>query len=139
MERLHSRDAPRADEVFCFGDMNYRINGPRDSIEFLAKQHALPILLRNDQLVVEQDKGHIFTDFQEGKITFPPTYKYDIGLNRFDTSKKKRIPAFTDRILYKSAQGDTKQVTYDSIANMWSDHRPVFAQFLVKLVSPCDS
>ena len=27
----------------------------------------------------------IFVDFQEGALTFPPTYKYDFGTDTYDT------------------------------------------------------
>lgn len=36
-----------------------------------------------------------FQTFQEGRIRFLPTYKYDIGTDDFDTSKKNRIPSYT--------------------------------------------
>ena len=31
---------------------------------------------------------------------FPPTYKFDAGSDRYDTSRKKRSPAWTDRVLF---------------------------------------
>ena len=38
--------------------------------------------------------GQAFQDFQEGRIKFKPTYKFDVGTNTYDT-KKLRIPSYT--------------------------------------------
>ena len=55
-----------------------------------------------DELRNEMTEGTIFRGFQEGKIQFRPSYKYDVGTTKtFDTSTKKRVPAYTDRILYR--------------------------------------
>lgn len=37
--------------------------------------------------------------FVEEQIRFPPTYKFDVNTDTYDTSKKARIPSWTDRIL----------------------------------------
>jgi phosphatidylinositol-bisphosphatase len=72
--------------------------------------------------------GKFAHEFQEGEIHFPPTYRYDVNTNRFDSSKKKRIPSYTDRVLYKMRDPSfATEVNYDSIGNTHSDHRPVFA------------
>jgi len=43
----------------------------------------------------------VFSGFVEPAISFKPTYKYDRWTDDYDTSSKKRIPAWTDRVLYR--------------------------------------
>uniref|UniRef100_A0A3Q1FQZ1 Inositol polyphosphate-5-phosphatase Ja n=1 Tax=Acanthochromis polyacanthus TaxID=80966 RepID=A0A3Q1FQZ1_9TELE len=43
----------------------------------------------------------ILEGFIEGPLNFPPTYKFDVGTHTYDTSAKKRKPAWTDRILWR--------------------------------------
>lgn len=71
--------------------------------------------------------GLTFPYYSEARITFLPTYKYDIGTDVYDTSEKARIPAWCDRILRK---GDNiRQINYDCAPLRFSDHRPVYATF----------
>ena len=42
----------------------------------------------------EQKEGRTLQNFIEEKINFPPTYKFDSGTDIYDTSEKKRIPAY---------------------------------------------
>merc|ERR1712118_83419 len=73
--------------------------------------------------------GGFWPQFQDAPIFFPPTYKFDTGTDTFDTSSKRRVPAWTDRILWK---GDDKitNVAYSSVPTlMTSDHRPVVGQY----------
>lgn len=73
--------------------------------------------------------GLTFPYYSEARITFPPTYKYDLNSDQFDTSEKARIPAWCDRVLRK---GDNiRQIHYDSAPLRFSDHRPVYATFQV--------
>lgn len=71
--------------------------------------------------------GLSFPFYSEARITFMPTYKFDIGTDRYDTSEKARIPAWTDRILRKGT--NIRQLSYDSAPLKFSDHRPVYATF----------
>nr|RBQ93060.1 hypothetical protein FVER53263_07551 [Fusarium verticillioides] len=67
-------------------------------------QATIDSLLPHDQLrrVIKQRKA--FHDgWQEGSITFLPTYKYDIGtVGLFDSSEKQRAPSWCDRILFRT-------------------------------------
>jgi phosphatidylinositol-bisphosphatase len=54
--------------------------------------------LQLDQLDLQYQ---FYRDFTEGDINFAPTYKYDKRSQVYDTSKKLRIPAWCDRILWK--------------------------------------
>jgi len=40
-------------------------------------------------------------EFFEERITFKPTYKFDDGCDNYDSSKKKRVPSWTDRIILR--------------------------------------
>lgn len=78
----------------------------------------------------------------EGEISFIPTYKYDIDSDVYDTSKKRRVPSYTDRILYKQPP-EPDLITlqqYDTIQEIRiSDHRPVFLNLWAKIVIPTPS
>ena len=98
-------------------------------------------LLTADQLLLEKNAGGIFHGFREGDIKFAPTYKYDLFSDDYDTSEKMRVPAYTDRILFKrrkpggncpSDWKDGEIVSYDRVNLKQSDHRPVFAMFDVE-------
>lgn len=71
--------------------------------------------------------------FDEGPITFAPTYKYDAGTNQYDTSEKRRAPSWTDRILWKKDRKGTAEQSLelksykDCMEMMMSDHKPVRA------------
>ncbi|KAI0411209.1 type II inositol-1,4,5-trisphosphate 5-phosphatase [Xylaria grammica] len=67
-------------------------------------QATLDSLLPHDQLrqVMKNEKA-FHEGWQEGPITFLPTYKYDVGtVGLFDSSEKKRAPSWCDRILYRT-------------------------------------
>lgn len=67
-------------------------------------QATIDSLLPHDQLrrVIKQRKA-LHDGWQEGSITFLPTYKYDIGtVGLFDSSEKQRAPSWCDRILFRT-------------------------------------
>ncbi|KAG5465415.1 hypothetical protein CUR178_00118 [Leishmania enriettii] len=131
------------DLTFFGGDLNYRINGTRKAIEYVIHHHRniRSILINNDQLSLERARGKVFQGFQEGNLLFRPTYKYEVSagggvtLDAYNFShKKKRLPAYCDRILFKkkmcSAARRVAIRLYTDVPNVRSsDHRPVVALF----------
>lgn len=117
--------------VFFMGDMNYRINGNRKIVEMLIENKMLDVLKANDQLNIERIRNNIFCGFKEGEICFNPTYKLSKNSDSYDNSKKQRIPAWTDRILF-SSNGSVELIEYDCYLQVRiSDHRPVYGSFLI--------
>lgn len=128
----------RFDQVFWFGDFNFRLSKDRVDVEAIMSRTVgsdMGPLLEHDQLSKEMKDGSIFKGFQEAPIHFLPTYKFDIGCDIYDTTSKQRTPSYTDRILYRSRQADDiKVVKYNSCSSIkTSDHRPVISVFQVKL------
>ena len=117
------------------GDLNYRIDTmSRDTVVKAITAHNLSKLLERDQLLVSRRRNPWFRlrTFNEQKITFAPTYKYDVGTDRYDTSEKNRSPAWCDRVLYRGV-GRMKQVEYRRHELRLSDHRPVSGTFLMRV------
>jgi len=131
------------DYVFFGGDLNYRLDLSREEVELSmlcdteqgGEVDPLP-LLEFDQLLHARAARDAFGDFEEGRISFPPTFKFDKRTDSYDTSRKRRIPAWTDRILFKAKRCAENQLNpiklreYGCISHArHSDHRPVFARF----------
>jgi len=127
------------DRVFICGDLNYRLDLPRELTEHTILHGAnhgkasIKDLLRHDQLIHSMAEGRAFPGFAEGKITFLPTFKFDKGSTSYDTSHKQRIPAWTDRILFKPADG-IRVLVYQSVPGAQSsDHRPVYGSYRISM------
>ncbi|XP_028318911.1 phosphatidylinositol 4,5-bisphosphate 5-phosphatase A isoform X2 [Gouania willdenowi] len=142
------------DVVFWFGDLNFRIEDyDIHVVKGAIDSNKLPLLWERDQLNMAKNAQSILDGFTEGPLKFPPTYKFDVGTHTYDTSSKKRKPAWTDRILWRlrrtgspvpthnatlqrgltSWLGGTTKVTqhvYRSHMGFTiSDHKPVSALF----------
>lgn len=111
-----------------------RLDLPTDAS---AARARLLQLLRHDQLKKQIYLGRAFRGFKEGDIGFMPSFKYDKGSDRLDSSGKYRPPAWTDRILFASNQpafADKFHVLeYSCFDCRHSDHRPVFARLSIDL------
>lgn len=116
------------DYKFLCGDLNFRIDLNGRIVRHLVSEKAYNDLLESDQLLQAFREG-LLPGYKESKISFPPTYKFDKGTDIYDTSKKQRVPAWCDRIVYN---GDTEALVYNSLNIRTSDHRPVIAEFLLR-------
>ncbi|KAI1751635.1 Endonuclease/exonuclease/phosphatase [Xylaria castorea] len=130
------------DHELCLlnGDLNYRIDTmSRDTVVFAVKANNLTKLLERDQLLVARRRNPAFRlrAFDEMPIQFAPTYKYDVGTDNYDTSEKKRSPAWCDRLLHRGS-GRIQQLDYLRHEVRVSDHRPVTGRFkfTIKTISP---
>ncbi|KAL8092670.1 hypothetical protein AgCh_034789 [Apium graveolens] len=126
------------DRILWLGDLNYRIALSYRSAKALVEMHNWRALLENDQLRVEQSRGHVFEGWNEGSIYFPPTYKYSDNSDRYagddrHPREKRRTPAWCDRILWYGR--GLHQVSYVRGESRFSDHRPVYSIFLAEVES----
>ncbi|XP_006869325.1 PREDICTED: phosphatidylinositol 4,5-bisphosphate 5-phosphatase A isoform X2 [Chrysochloris asiatica] len=136
------------DLVFWFGDLNFRIESyDLQFVKLAIDSNQLHQLWEKDQLNMAKNTWPILKGFQEGPLNFAPTFKFDVGTNKYDTSAKKRKPAWTDRILWKvktpgggpspsGRESHRLQVTQHSYCSHMeytvSDHKPVAAQFVLQ-------
>ncbi|NXP06138.1 PI5PA phosphatase, partial [Thinocorus orbignyianus] len=144
------------DLVFWFGDLNFRIESlDIRFVKYAIDSNILSQLWEKDQLNIAKSTWSVLSGFQEGPLNFPPTFKFDVGTNKYDSSAKKRKPAWTDRILWKikspsagvgvggrqPSRGvvSVSQLCYCShMEYTVSDHKPVAAIFAVQFASKAD-
>ncbi|KAG0625174.1 hypothetical protein M758_2G033400 [Ceratodon purpureus] len=77
-----------SDVVIWLGDLNYRVEMPRANVGFLISHNLEEVLWTEDQLHKACGRGEVFTGFSEGPLLFPPTYKFDVGTDNYDSSAK---------------------------------------------------
>ena len=121
------------DNVIWLGDLNYRINIHEMELLYQhIEENKIEEMLLFDQLLIEKKAGRAFKGYTEGPINFLPTYKYQPGTNKYERreDKKKRAPAWCDRILWIG--DDISQVAYERVELLLSDHKPVYSLFNVK-------
>uniref|UniRef100_A0A915CM49 Inositol polyphosphate-related phosphatase domain-containing protein n=1 Tax=Ditylenchus dipsaci TaxID=166011 RepID=A0A915CM49_9BILA len=127
------------DAVFWMGDLNYRLSElsiSREQVIQKCQNNDFKGLLKYDELLKQKLVGGTFADYQEAEINFGPTYKFEPGSTDWDESDKRRIPAWCDRIMFKSADKfkiELVENSYESVTSViTSDHKPVKAMFVVK-------
>ncbi|XP_075993752.1 inositol polyphosphate 5-phosphatase K-like isoform X2 [Genypterus blacodes] len=96
--------------VFWFGDLNFRIQDlDMDSVRVCIKNQTYAQLWSKDQLTLMKKKEQMLQEFEEGPLNFQPTYKFDLNSDTYDSSAKKRKPAWTDRILWRLARQEEQK------------------------------
>ncbi|KAI8816840.1 uncharacterized protein EV422DRAFT_544186 [Fimicolochytrium jonesii] len=123
------------ENVFWSGDLNYRIDLARERVIELVAQGDWITLQDQDQLLNQMKINPAFglRGFFEGPLDFAPTFKYDVGTDRYDTSEKRRVPSWCDRVLYSSPHA--RLLHYTRHEAQLSDHRPISASFTVRVKS----
>lgn len=112
--------------------MNYRIDQRRDPIVAAVRAREYDSLVLHDQLTKEMkfNRGFRFRSFMEGPLSFAPTYKYDRRSSEYDSSEKRRLPAWCDRILWRSrVPSRVHLLNYQRYEVNVSDHKPISAGF----------
>ncbi|KAK9265805.1 hypothetical protein L1049_003411 [Liquidambar formosana] len=122
------------DRVIWLGDLNYRIALSYSDTRKLLEENDWDALFDKDQLKIEREAGRVFKGWKEGKIYFAPTYKYSYNSDTYagetiKSKNKRRTPAWCDRILWHG--NGIRQLSYIRGESQFSDHRPVYATFLV--------
>ncbi|RZC40415.1 phosphatidylinositol 4,5-bisphosphate 5-phosphatase A-like [Asbolus verrucosus] len=130
------------DYVFWMGDLNFRLieefDETPEEIERRIVKNEYKKLFAYDQLRHVMKNGEAFSELTEQDPEFPPTFKFEVGTNRYD---HKRRPAWCDRILYRVNPHNYENVTLKvdqlSYKNhpsyLLSDHKPVTAEFNIKI------
>jgi hypothetical protein len=114
------------------GDMNYRIALRRDAVISAVNAGDFEYLRAHDQLgrEIRFNRGFRLRTFKEQALSFAPTYKYDRRTDEYDSSEKRRVPAWCDRVLWRARVPDrVKPLGYERHEIRASDHRPVSATF----------
>jgi inositol polyphosphate 5-phosphatase INPP5J/K len=63
-----------------------------DCVKELLSRSQFTKLLEYDQLnIILKQNEPLFKNVKEMNILFPPTYKFDLNTNNYDTSAKKRL------------------------------------------------
>ncbi|KAJ3588591.1 hypothetical protein NHX12_012183 [Muraenolepis orangiensis] len=135
----------RFTHLFWCGDLNYRLDlDVQDILKHVSKREFEELMCA-DQLTRERLKSKAFLNFNEEKISFPPTYRYERGSRgcylwqKYKTSGVRvNVPSWCDRILWKSYP-ETHLIctSYGCTDDIFtSDHSPVFGTFQVGVTAP---
>lgn len=146
---MGSKQLQDHDHIFWLGDTNSRLHWPGKLGGMPVQEAARKLQSRNigqllalDQLNLMRQERMAFEGFEEMPIFFLPTYKWVPDGDALDTRLQKHVPAWTDRILYRSmTKQSVRARCYDAHLGLrQSDHRMVFARFglPVEVDSPKD-
>ncbi|KAK2466803.1 hypothetical protein APHAL10511_001061 [Amanita phalloides] len=130
--------------LFFFGDLNFRLDIPSSHAlsaferspqfgESLSSEETREEIREFDQLTMEKRRGTVFTGLHEGDFwKFKCSYKHRLG--EVDKYDYKRVPAWTDRILFgthtdspeEPDKSNIEVLLYTTIPSYtMSDHKPI--------------
>ena len=89
--------------------------------------------LEFDELSILLRTHFIFKQFEEQKIAFDPTYKYNLNSHQYDSSAKMRKPAWTDRIMTRGRKFIRPKAYFADDDILLSDHRPVMGIYDIEV------
>ena len=126
------------DNVFFFGDFNYRIDMDEKEVFKCIKDGTYEVLLQNCQLNTQRRELGILHGFNEAPINFPPTYRLTRGSADYSLGQSS-VPSFTDRIFVKTASNThIRCLSYECCQEFHiSEHLPLSASFTLNSVRPC--
>mmetsp|Transcript_4739 Transcript_4739/g.29931 ORF Transcript_4739/g.29931 Transcript_4739/m.29931 type:complete len:455 (-) Transcript_4739:3588-4952(-) len=149
------------DHVFFLGDLNYRLDpyllnasvgshrglSGFDLVCSYIEKREWGKLSAADTLAIERENGRALCGFEEGTLQWPPTFKYnrvkdadEDGFTDSNPFNTKRLPSYTDRVLYHSLPCLKNRLIlkyYRSCqSTKSSDHKPVLSLFALKLGTP---
>ena len=94
---------------FLFGDLNFRVNADNTEVRQTIEQYnlinqqdsitskeILRTLQDRDQLSLTKYNNEFLRNYREANINFVPTYKYEVGSDEYNKSKKLRTPSWFD-------------------------------------------
>ena len=93
-------------------------------------QYFFKDFLEDEELKKLKENELYSYNLNEAEITFPPTYKYVKGTNFYNL--EKRVPSWTDRILYSNVDQITP-IYYDRININFSDHKPIVGLYEINI------
>jgi hypothetical protein len=131
--------ATSSHHMFVLGDLNFRTKfggEHEDNVQRaleLIKAEDYESLYKFDELHQGIEDGDLLVGFETLPCHFPPTFKVErqAGFVYMD----QRTPSYTDRILFKSAEGlggNLKALAYEPCVDfITSDHKPVRGAFSI--------
>jgi hypothetical protein len=117
------------DIEFILGDLNFRIDLDYATCRQMIQSKCLSALAAYDQLNKAKTVSTSLIELDEGPLNFDPTYKYIFGSSEYD-SKKKRVPSWCDRILFRKSKL-IELIDYNRVEYTFSDHKPIYGLYKI--------
>lgn len=123
-----SNGLQQAELLVWLGDFNYRLDTTYEKALEYIKAGKAQALLSLDQCRAQMKLEQVFVGLREGKIQFNPTYKFDKGLGGdYDSSEKKRVPAWTDRIFFRGSKPFSGLEDEEELPKMSEEPEPLIS------------